>query len=54
VRGIGPATLERMRPHLAIPARGSFRSPEELLDVRGIGPATLERLAPLVSTGGEK
>ena len=105
VRGIGPATLERMRPHLAIPARvaapviggapgpppapaapldlnratpaelerlpgigpelarrilearaarGSFRSPEELLEVRGIGPAMLERLAPLVSTGGEK
>ena len=105
VRGIGPATLERMRPHLAIlahvavpviggvpgpppapaapldlncatpaelerlpgigpelarrilearAARGSFRSPEELIEVRGIGPATLERLAPLVSTGGEK
>ena len=44
--GVGPALAGRILE--ARERKGSFGSPEDLLEVRGIGPATLKRLRPLL------
>ena len=43
---IGPAMAERIVAHRRL--HGTFRQPDDLLNVTGIGPKTLEQLLPMI------